>query len=61
MSMTDIGTITTFIILSFCFALVLIMKKDTLQPAFKRGLAIMALIMVSFSFFLIVYSFFNMG
>lgn len=59
--MTDIGTITTFIILSFCFALVLIMKKDTLQPAFKRGLAIMAVVMIAFSFFLIVYSLLTMG
>lgn len=59
--MADTGTITTFIIISFCFALVLILKKDTLAPGFKRGLAIMAVVMVSFSFFLILYSLFNMG
>lgn len=59
--MTDFGTIATFVVLSFCLALVLILKKDTLQPGFKRGLAILALIMVSFSFVLILYSLINMG
>lgn len=59
--MTDFSTITTFVIISFCLALVLIMKKDSLQPGFKRGLAILALIMVSFSFFLILFSLINMG
>ncbi|WP_438447870.1 hypothetical protein [Gorillibacterium sp. sgz5001074] len=61
MSMSDIGTITTFVIISFSFALILIMKKDTLHPSFKRGLALMAAVMMAFSFFLIVYSLFTMG
>lgn len=59
--MVDLGTVTGFIIISFCFALVLIMKKNTLAPQMRRGLAIMALIMVSFSFFLILYNLFTMG
>lgn len=59
--MPDSGSIAAFIILSFCFALVLIMKKDTLAPGFKRGLAILAIVMVSFSFFLIIYYLLNMG
>ncbi|MDF2922875.1 MAG: hypothetical protein K0R57_1789 [Paenibacillaceae bacterium] len=59
--MADNSSIAIFVILSVCFALVLIMKKDTLAPGFKRGLAIMAVVMVSFSFFLILYSLFTMG
>jgi hypothetical protein len=59
--LVDFSTVTGFIIISFCFALVLIMKKNTLAPQMKRGLAIMALIMVSFSFFLILYNLFTMG
>lgn len=58
--MADFGSIAAFIILSFCFAVILIMKKDTLNPTFRRGLALMAIVMVSFSFFLILYSFLNM-
>lgn len=54
-------TITIFVILSFCFALVLIMKKDSIAPGFRRGLAIMAAVMMAFSFFLIMYSFMTMG
>lgn len=59
--MVDPQVIATFVIISFCFALVLLLKKDTIAPGFKRGLAIMAVVMVSFSFFLILYSFFTMG
>ncbi|MFE5319067.1 hypothetical protein ACFQ88_10190 [Paenibacillus sp. NPDC056579] len=58
--MNNSTTLLTFIIISFCFALILIMKKDTLPSNVKRPLAILALIMVAFSFTLIVYSFFTM-
>jgi uncharacterized protein with PQ loop repeat len=54
--MIDSGSIITFIIVSFCLAGVLIMKKDTLQPQFKRPLAILAIVMVSLSFVLVLYS-----
>lgn len=47
----------TFIIISFCFGLILILKKDSISPSFRRGLALMAIVMIAFSFFLILYSF----
>jgi hypothetical protein len=59
--MGDSGSILVFIIISFAFSLVLILKRETLPASFKRPLALLALIMVSFSFFLIVYSFFSLG
>ncbi|MCS7460186.1 hypothetical protein N0M98_08535 [Paenibacillus doosanensis] len=59
--MSNSASILTFIIVSFCFALILIMKKDTLPSGFKRPLAILAIVMVVFSFTLIVYSFFSLG
>lgn len=59
--MVDPQITAAFVIISFCFALVLILKKDTLAPGFKRGLAIMAVVMVSFSFLLILFSLFTMG
>ncbi|MED4602503.1 hypothetical protein P9314_17695 [Paenibacillus validus] len=55
--MNNATSIVTFIILSFCLALILIMKKDTLPSGVKRPLALLALVMVAFSFGLLIYSF----
>lgn len=55
--MSETGTIVTFIIVAFCFAAVLLMKKDSIEPKFKRPLAIMAIVMVGLSFCLLLYSF----
>ena len=56
-TVNDSGSILTFVIVSLALALVLIMKKDTLPAGFKRPLAILAIVMVSCSFILIMYSF----
>ncbi|AEI40143.1 hypothetical protein [Paenibacillus mucilaginosus] len=58
--MSNSASVVTFIILSFSLGLILIMKKDTLPPGTKRPLAIIALVMISFSFFMMVYSFFSL-
>lgn len=58
--MSNSASLLTFIIVSFCFALILILKKDSLPSHVKRPLAILALVMVTFSFSLIVYSFFTL-
>ncbi|ANE48306.1 signal transduction histidine kinase [Paenibacillus swuensis] len=50
-----------FIIVAFSFALVLILSRNNIAPGFRRGLALAAIVMVAFAFFLLVYSFFNMG
>lgn len=55
--MVDTASILTFLIVSFSLALVLIMKRDTIPPQMKRYLALIAIVMVGVSFFLIVYSF----
>jgi hypothetical protein len=57
----DSGIILTFIIVSICLALILIMKRDSIHPPFRRPLAILALIMVVASFVLILYSAFHLG
>ncbi|MGG1551433.1 MULTISPECIES: hypothetical protein [Paenibacillus] len=59
--MADSGSILTFVIVSFCLAIILIMKKDTLPPQMKRYLALLAIVMVAVSFFLILFSFFRLG
>lgn len=50
-----------FIILAFSLGAILVMKRDTLPPRLKRGLALSAIVMIAFAFFIIVYSFYRMG
>ncbi|NOU86843.1 hypothetical protein GC102_13805 [Paenibacillus sp. LMG 31460] len=59
--MTDSGSIITFVLVSFCLAIILIMKKDSLPAQMKRYLALLAIVMVSISFVLILISFFGGG
>jgi uncharacterized membrane protein len=59
--MTDTGSILTFVIVSFCLALILIMRRNSLPAPFKRYLALLAIVMVVMSFVLIVLSFYRMG
>ncbi|GIO62616.1 MULTISPECIES: hypothetical protein [Paenibacillus] len=57
----EYGSVLVFVILAFCLGAVLIMKKDTIPPKLKRGMAIFALIMILVAFFLIVYNLLTMG
>jgi uncharacterized membrane protein len=59
--MTDTGSILTFVIVSFCLALILIMRRDSIPAPFKRYLALLAIVMVAMSFVLIALSFYRMG
>lgn len=49
-------SILTFIIVSFVMALIIILKRDTIPPAFKRPLAIFSIILILVSFGLVLYS-----
>jgi hypothetical protein len=59
--MNNGASILTFIIVSFALAFILIMKKDSLPSGVKRPLALLALVMIAFSFGLIIYSFFGLA
>lgn len=50
-----------FILLAFSLGVILIWKRDTLPDKLQRPLAITALCLIVFAFFLIVYSFFALG
>ncbi|MGO4539895.1 hypothetical protein [Paenibacillus sp. 2TAB19] len=50
-----------FIIASFVLGGLVVLKKDTLSPGLRRGMAIFSIIFIAFAFFLIVYAFFTMG
>ncbi|WP_162830535.1 hypothetical protein [Paenibacillus senegalensis] len=58
--MQDTTHVIAFIIVSFCLAVVLLLKRDSIPPRIKRGLALVTLAMIAFSFFLVVYSFMQM-
>ena len=55
--MPDSGSIITFIIAAFAFAGVLILKKDTISPPFRRALALLAIVMVVCAFTLMMIYF----
>ncbi|RIX54054.1 hypothetical protein D3P08_07320 [Paenibacillus nanensis] len=58
----DMATSTIiFIIAAFALGAVTIMKRDSLPPKMRRGLALISLVMIAFAFFLIVYALFTMG
>ncbi|MEC0239120.1 hypothetical protein P4H66_04450 [Paenibacillus dokdonensis] len=50
-----------FIISAFCLGAVLIMMRNSVPQKLKRGLASIAVVMILFAFFLILYSLFTMG
>ncbi|MGG1635908.1 hypothetical protein MHH56_20665 [Paenibacillus sp. FSL K6-3182] len=50
-----------FIIAAFALGAIVILKRDTLPPGIRRGLALVSIGFIAFAFFLIVYAFFTMG
>ncbi|TNJ65675.1 hypothetical protein FE784_13535 [Paenibacillus hemerocallicola] len=59
--MNDTGSIVLFTILTFSLALIMIMKKDTIPPQLRRVLALITIVLVSCSFFMIVFSLLGTG
>ncbi|MFD2661731.1 hypothetical protein [Paenibacillus thailandensis] len=57
----DFTATIIFIIAAFALGGVVVMSRDSLPPRIKRGLAIVSIALIAFAFFLIVYSFLNMG
>lgn len=55
--MVDPGSVVTFTIVSFSLAAVLILKRDSIPARIRRPLAIIAIFLVSCSFFLVLFSF----
>lgn len=57
----DTTAAVIFIIAAFSLGAVLIMKRDTIPAQMRRGLALIAIVLIALAFFLIVYSFLTMG
>ncbi|MCA0754671.1 hypothetical protein KP806_06380 [Paenibacillus sp. N4] len=50
-----------FIIAAFSLGAIVILKRDSMRPGMRRGLAMISIAFIAFAFFLIVYAFFTMG
>lgn len=57
----DLMTNIIFIVASFALGWIVLAKRDTLAPNLRRGLALASIVLIAFSFFLIVFSLFQMG
>ena len=57
----DYSNAVIFIILAFSLGLIMILNKERIPAKLKRGMAITAVVMILFAFYLIVYSFLNLG
>jgi hypothetical protein len=58
--MSHSATVLTFWIVSFCMAGVVILRRDAIDPRFRKPLAIMALIMIAVSFALLILELFRL-
>lgn len=59
--MQSSGTLALFLIVSFCLAAVVILKRESIPPVLRRPIAIATLIMVAAAFIMLLVSFFTMG
>ncbi|UNK17087.1 hypothetical protein MNQ98_21750 [Paenibacillus sp. N3/727] len=50
-----------FIILAFSLGLIMIMNKDSIPQKIRRGMALTAVGLILFAFYIIVYSLYTMG
>lgn len=57
----DTSSIIIFIIAAFCLGAVILMKRDSIPPPLRRGMALISIVLIAFAFFLIVYSFWSIG
>ncbi|MCI3923871.1 hypothetical protein MO973_26955 [Paenibacillus sp. TRM 82003] len=53
------GTLATFLIVVFCLAAVVILKKDTIPASLRRPIAVMTLVMIVAAFAMLMYAFFT--
>lgn len=55
------GSAIVFILSSFALGILLILNRERIPGKWRRGMAAIAVLLILFSFFLIVYSFFTAG
>lgn len=55
------GTLVTFLIVVFCLAAVVILKKESIPPSLRRPIAIGTLVMIVAAFAMLLAAFFTAG
>jgi hypothetical protein len=60
-TMSHSAILLTFWIVSFCLAGVVILRKNAIDPRFRRPLALVTLFMIAVSFVLLVVELFRLG
>ncbi|HZG75475.1 MAG TPA: hypothetical protein VEZ72_06410 [Paenibacillus sp.] len=59
--MQSSGALAVFLIVSFCLAAVVILKRETIPEPLRRPIAIATLVMIVAAFVMLLVSFFTMG
>ncbi|MFC0216347.1 hypothetical protein ACFFK0_28520 [Paenibacillus chartarius] len=59
--MSHTATLLSFWIVSFCMAGIVIMRRDHIEPRFRRTLSLVTLTMIVTSFILLVVELFRLG
>ncbi|MFC7680853.1 hypothetical protein [Paenibacillus sp. GCM10028914] len=57
----DYTNAVIFIILAFSLGLIMIMNKDRIPQKIRKGMALTAITLILFAFYIIVYSLFTLG
>ena len=57
----DTTALAIFIIVAFSLGAILIMKRDSIEPAARRYLALTALVLIVSAFIMLVYALLTMG
>lgn len=55
------GALAVFLIVSFCLAAVVILKRDSIPESLRRPIAIATLVMIVAAFIMLLATFFTMG
>jgi len=59
--MNSSEALAVYLIVSFCLAAVVIMKRDSIPQPLRRPIAIATLIMIAGAFVMLLYTFFTAG
>ncbi|HZG75135.1 MAG TPA: hypothetical protein VEZ72_04700 [Paenibacillus sp.] len=59
--MQSSGALAVFLVVSFCLAAVVILKRDSIPDSLRRPIAIATLVMIVAAFVMLLVTFFTMG
>ncbi|MBD2846029.1 hypothetical protein IDH44_12560 [Paenibacillus sp. IB182496] len=57
----DTTSTLIFIIAAFSLGAVILMRREQIPQTMRRGMALVAIVLIAFAFFALVFSFLNLG